>query len=208
MTTIEDYTFYGCSGLTSVTIPNSVTSIGSYAFYNCSGLTSLIIPHSVMSIKKSAFKYCTRLKTVVIGDFVRLIAPQAFYGDKELKFIYVLAQNPPICKDIDIFYEVDKIFSTLYVPIGYKSAYAAAYVWKDFFIIETATGISDIQSDEVEVNVADGKVNISGVADGTLVEIYDMNGRCICRTKEYVITGLPRGIYVIKAGKTKKKIAL
>ena len=137
-----------------------------------------------------------------------MIAPQVFYGDKELKFIYVLAQNLPICNNIDIFYEVDKIFSTMYVPIGCKSAYAAAYVWKDFFIIETATGISDIHSDEVKVNVADGKVNISGVVDGTLVEIYDMNGRCISRTKDNVITELPCGIYIIKAGKTQKKVAL
>ena len=44
-----------CSGLTSVTIPNSVTSIGSTAFYKCSGLTSIAIPNSVTSIGSSTF---------------------------------------------------------------------------------------------------------------------------------------------------------
>ena len=44
------FAFYDCSGLTSVSIPNSVTSIGNYAFYNCSGLTSVTIPNSVTSI--------------------------------------------------------------------------------------------------------------------------------------------------------------
>ena len=47
--------FYGCSGLTSVTIPNSVISIDGYAFYNCSGLTSVTIPNSVTSIGSNAF---------------------------------------------------------------------------------------------------------------------------------------------------------
>lgn len=155
------------------------------------------------------FYGCSGLTNVIIGSSVRLIGKQAFYGDKALESIYVLAENPPICENTNVFYQVDKIFSSLYVPIGCKNAYAAADVWKEFlFIFEKATGISDIQSDEVEVNVADGKVNISGVADGTLVEIYDMNGRCICRTKDNIITGLPCGIYIIKAGKTQKKVAL
>ncbi len=42
--------FYGCSGLTSVTIPNSVTDIDSWAFSGCSGPTSVPIPNSVTDI--------------------------------------------------------------------------------------------------------------------------------------------------------------
>ena len=55
---IQEQAFYWCSRLTSVTIPNSVTSIGERAFYNCSGLTSVTIPNSVTSIGKAAFRYC------------------------------------------------------------------------------------------------------------------------------------------------------
>ena len=55
---IGDWAFYGCSGLTSVAIPNSVTSIGVVAFSSCSSLTSVTIPNSVTSIGNSAFAYC------------------------------------------------------------------------------------------------------------------------------------------------------
>ncbi|MDD6747194.1 MAG: leucine-rich repeat domain-containing protein [Paludibacteraceae bacterium] len=56
--------FSGCSGLTSVTIPNSVTSIGEYAFSDCTGLTSVTIPNSVTSIGESAFYGCSGLTSV------------------------------------------------------------------------------------------------------------------------------------------------
>ncbi|MBR7029730.1 MAG: leucine-rich repeat protein, partial [Prevotella sp.] len=58
---IGGYAFCGCSALTSVVIPSSVTSIGSYAFSGCSGLTSVVIPSSVTSIGKSTFYSCPNL---------------------------------------------------------------------------------------------------------------------------------------------------
>lgn len=51
VTSIRNYAFGFCSGLTSITIPDSVTSIGNNAFYYCSSLTSVTIPDSVTSIK-------------------------------------------------------------------------------------------------------------------------------------------------------------
>ena len=55
VTSIGDYAFISCTGLTSIEIPNSVTSIGGYAFFSCIGLKSIVIPNSVTSIGSAAF---------------------------------------------------------------------------------------------------------------------------------------------------------
>ena len=70
--------FSGCDGLTSVTIPDSVTSIGSYAFRNCDGLTSVTIGNGVTSIGSSAFYGCTGLTSITIPDSVASIGDYAF----------------------------------------------------------------------------------------------------------------------------------
>ena len=80
VTSIGSYAFWNCSGLTSVTIPNSVTSIGDYAFVGCSGLTSVTIPNSVTSIGSSAFNGCSDLTSVTIPNSVTSIGESAFYG--------------------------------------------------------------------------------------------------------------------------------
>ena len=70
VTSIRDWAFEGSTGLTSITIPNSVTSIGEQAFEYCSSLTSITIPNSIKYIDKYAFCYYKKLKNVVIGDKV------------------------------------------------------------------------------------------------------------------------------------------
>ena len=72
--------FYECRGLTSVIIPNSVTSIGTYAFSGCSGLTSIIISNSVTCIESRTFKGCSSLTSVTIPNSVTSIGEEAFYG--------------------------------------------------------------------------------------------------------------------------------
>ena len=77
---IKKFVFSGCSGLTSVTIPNGVTSIGEEAFTNCIGLTSIAIPNSVTSIDRYAFKYCSNLAIVTIPESVTSIGDATFWS--------------------------------------------------------------------------------------------------------------------------------
>ena len=88
VTSIGDSAFYGCSSLTSVTIVNSLTSIGDSAFAGCTGLTSVTIPDSVTSIGDSAFAGCTGLTSVTIPDSVTSIGDLAFYNCYGLIEVY------------------------------------------------------------------------------------------------------------------------
>ena len=74
VTTIGTGAFYGCSGVTSVLIPNSVSSIGSQAFYNCSGLATVTIGDTLNTgtkatiyIQSTAFSGCTGLTTLSLN---------------------------------------------------------------------------------------------------------------------------------------------
>ena len=67
VTSLGDYCFSGCSGLTSISIPDSVTSLGNYCFSGCSGLTSITIPEGVTSLGDYCFSGCSGLTSIVLN---------------------------------------------------------------------------------------------------------------------------------------------
>ncbi len=77
---IGAYAFWGCSGLTSLTLPSGVTLIGEDAFLGCSGLTSLTLPSGVTSIGEDAFRGCSGLTSLTLPSGVTSIGNSTFSG--------------------------------------------------------------------------------------------------------------------------------
>ena len=89
VTGIGDNAFSGCSGLTSVTIPNSVTYLGYGVFYGCSGLASVNIPNSVTYLGRLVFGYCSGLTNVNIPNSVTSIGDASFFGCSSLTSVTI-----------------------------------------------------------------------------------------------------------------------
>ncbi|MBO7224750.1 MAG: leucine-rich repeat domain-containing protein, partial [Bacteroidales bacterium] len=95
VTSIGEQAFRNCYDLTSITIGNSVTSIGNSAFYYCSSLTSIDIPNSVTSIGNLAFGNCSSLTSITIPNSVTSIGEWAFYNCSSLTYMTIEMSSIP-----------------------------------------------------------------------------------------------------------------
>lgn len=93
ITTIESAAFSGCTSMASVNIPNSVITIEESAFRDCSSLSSIIIGTNVKTIGEKAFRNCSNIGSITIGDSVKSIGTEAFWGCTNLSSIEWNAKN-------------------------------------------------------------------------------------------------------------------
>ena len=138
---IGDYTFWGCTGMTSLTIPSTVTSIGEFAFEsctslktvtiegsglttigrsafsNCNVLTEIILPTSLESIGDDAFASCYELSAITIPGLVTSIGKRAFMFCSALQSINVYANNPAYSSLSGVLFNKDQTTLVCY-PIG------------------------------------------------------------------------------------------
>jgi len=167
VTSTDDWAFYNCTGLTSISIPNSLTTFGLATFQGCTGLTSVTIPESVTTIGQQVFAYCSNLMSVTIPESVTSIGYAAFYNSgltsvtipnratligegafqacNDLTDVTV-SWEMPLSVPIDIFQDINLSAATLHVPAGTKALYQAADVWKDFgTIVEKSVVVEETE---------------------------------------------------------------
>ena len=153
----------GCSSLTSVTIPNSVTTIGSEAFSDCTNLQKVNIGNSVKTIGEFAFNKCTNITQISSEAVV-----------------------PPTCES-GVFFYINTSKCKLIVPKNSLDAYKQADQWKDFSLIEgSTTGITNTVYNKAglaDVYTIDGTKRLSKASTDEINAlpkgVYIVNGKKI-----------------------------
>ena len=144
VTKIGCYALSNCIGLTSLTLPSSVTEIGEHAFLNCRGLTNFTIPSGVTKIGAGAFFCCYGLISLAIPSSVTAIGSQAFNACSELTSIYAYMEKLPETGSI-LFLGCDAKNCTVYVPKGTYDDYFVSEFGFFWYIVEfDATGIDKV----------------------------------------------------------------
>ena len=161
VTSIGNEAFHGCCGLTSLVIPSGVTSIGDEAFHGCCGLTSLVIPSSVTWISGEAFSGCSGLTSLVIPSSVTSIGKSAFSGCSGLTSIYVYPEKTPKL-GTDIFSGCDAKKCKVYVPTG---------TYDDYWLSEFGYFENIEEFDATDID------NVTTASDAKEVSRYSVNGQ-------------------------------
>ena len=134
VTSIEEWAFSYCTSLTSITLPSTLTSIGADAFFDCGSLVSIKIPEGVRSIGGSAFSACSSLTSITIPEGVTSIGGGAFSGCSSLEAFYGNGNS---------YYTIDD--NRALIVDGGKTflAYAAANPATSYSIPEEVTSIGN-----------------------------------------------------------------
>lgn len=180
---LGDYVFNGCSGLTSLTLPSSVTEIGEGAFLNCRGLTNFTIPSGVTSIGHGAFFCCYGLISLTIPSSVTAIGSRAFNYCSGLTSIYAYMEKLPETGS-NPFLGCDEKNCTVYVPKGtYDDYFVSEFGFFSHIVEFDATGIDKVTTSadvkEVSRYSANGQrlsapakgLNIVKYSDGSVKKV-------------------------------------
>ena len=134
VTTIQYNAFSLCSRLTSVTFGENVSVIAPYVFSGCTALKKISVPEKVTVLSTGTFSGCTALTSVTLPSGLATIQSGAFAGCKALKEIHCKSQTPPEVAD-NAFVYVNKSTCKIFVPKGSSASYKKSAKWSGFLAI-------------------------------------------------------------------------
>ena len=206
LTSVGNYFLYDCTGLTSIDLPDGLTSVGSYFLLDCTGLTSIDLPDGLTSVGSYFLLNCTGLTSIDFPAGLTSAGNYFLQNCTGLQELTVLAATPPVLGSEGAFAGVDNTIPVC-VPAGSTEAYAMADGW-NYFTDYRAVGSSVIGTPSLAacVTVAGGEVRLH-LADNPGTHVYDLQGRLVLSTTACRFA-LPPGIYIIKVGDDKVKVAL
>ena len=176
--------FYRNTSLRTVKISDAETTIYDNEFYGCTNLQNVSIGDNVTSIGKWAFSGCSSLKNFTFGSGLQSIGQEAFSDCFNITQIRSKAVVPPTC-DINALDDINKWNCKLFVPKANINAYKQAPQWKEFFFIESTTGITNTV------------YNKAGLAD-----VYTIDGtKRLSKASTDEINALPKGVYIVNGKK-------
>ena len=228
LTEIGNDAFYWCSALEEVNIPDKITRIGQGAFFWNLRLRKINIPSTVTRIEKFAFDSAP-LDSIDIPAGVIFIGRNAFWNNRNLKKVYSRPVVPPVTSEwaggadapnLPFRHSADE--ATLYVPKGSADAYRASEVFagfKEIVELETwqwPTSISTpaMKENSYRIYGKDGTLHVEADGNGNhepvTVNVYNIGGTSVWKGQvtHYAEIRLPKGFYVVRTGKTTRKISL
>lgn len=143
-TKIKNYCFAQTT-LTSVVLPNTVTSIGQYAFNSCSLLTNVILPESLTSIYNYAFNGCSNLPNIIIPSKVTTIGNNAFYGCMRMVTCSLENNNSLLSIGQQAFFDCDSLTS-ITIPNTVTSIGSSAFQNSGITSIDIPNTVTSIGS--------------------------------------------------------------
>lgn len=197
-----------------------VTVIGTNAFADNTGLTGISVPNTVTTVSDGAFSGCTALNKVELGEVVSYIAMSAFTGCTSISEVHSMNSeapgSQPMGRSVNTLFEPSVYENaTLYIPVGSKASYMASPLWNGFKTVveKEFSSITEIADDTYQISIIGNTVEIKGMPAGTQMHIYSIDGKNIYTANHYdgscpIFTAPAPGIFIVKIADKSFKLSI